>query len=174
MDLFEKKDIENLIDLFALKLDAEGIEGSISIVGGAALSLAYITDRYATTDIDATFPVHPRITEIIQEIALEQNLAQTWINDAVKAYVPFETVPMWVDFKKIGNIQIRIGSAEFLLAMKLKADRGFRDRPDIAALIKLCGLTSLEEIEDLYGRYQHQEILCGRTKEFLCQVLREK
>lgn len=48
MDLFEKKDIENLIDLFALKLDAEGIEGSISIVGGAALSLAYITDRYAT------------------------------------------------------------------------------------------------------------------------------
>ena len=171
MELFDKGKLQELISLFANRLNDEGITGNISIVGGAALSIAYIPDRAATTDIDATFPNDPRIPLIINEIAEEFNLPTTWINNAVNAYIPFETFEMWVHMVKVGGIEVRYASPELLLAMKLKADRGRRDRPDIAELIKLCGINHIEDIEALYARFHHQEVLAARTKDAIVQML---
>ena len=78
---------------------------------------------------------------------------------------------MWVHNQKIGEIEIRYGSAQLLLAMKLKADRGNRDRPDIASLITLCGLTTIEEIETLYERFHHQEVLSPTTRTGVLRML---
>lgn len=171
MEIFEKEDIERFIRLFAKRLSEAGISGKISIVGGAALSVAYIPERLATTDIDATFPSDPLVIEIINQIAIENDLPLNWINSAVTAFIPFETSQMWVEAEKIGAIQIRYASAELLLAMKLKADRGNRDRPDIASLIKLCGLSTIEEIEALYEHFHHQEVLSAKTKSVVLQML---
>ena len=40
MDLFNKPELERLIHIFATKIDGAGISGTISLVGGAALSLS--------------------------------------------------------------------------------------------------------------------------------------
>ena len=74
-----------------MRLSEAGISGKISIVGGAALSVAYIPERLATTDIDATFPSDPLVIKIINQIAIENDLPLTWINSAVTAFIPFET-----------------------------------------------------------------------------------
>lgn len=171
MELFDKEKLEELIGLFAKRLSDAGVTGKISIVGGAALSVAYIPDRAATTDIDATYPNDPRVPNIINQIAEEFDLPTTWINNSVNAYIPFETTEMWIHSQKIGEIEVRYASAELLLAMKLKADRGRRDRPDIAALINLCGLTAIEEIETIYERFHHQEVLRPQTRSVVLQML---
>jgi hypothetical protein len=171
MELFDKEKLEELIGLFAKRMSDAGVTGKISIVGGAALSVAYIPDRAATTDIDATYPNDPRVPNIINQIAEEFDLPTTWINNAVNAYIPFETSEMWVHSQKVGGIEVRYASAELLLAMKLKADRGRRDRPDIAALINLCGLTAIEEVESIYEHFHHQEVLSPRTKGLVLQML---
>lgn len=171
MELFDKEKLEQLITLFAKKLSDAGITGKISIVGGAALSIAYIPDRAATTDIDATYPNDSRVTDIINQIAVEYDLPTTWINNAVNAYIPFETTEMWIHSQKVGEIEVRYASAELLLAMKLKADRGLRDRPDIESLIRLCHLKTIEEIEEIYERFHHQEILAAKTKSVVIQML---
>lgn len=172
MELFQKEDIEQLIYLLATRLNNAGVSGKISIVGGAALSVAYIPERAATMDIDATYPSDPRVGAVINQIAVERNLPTNWINNAVNAYIPFEATEMWVQRQEIGQIEVRYASAELLLAMKLKADRGNRDRPDIAALIKLCGLTTLQEIEALYELFHHQEVLSPKTKSAVLLMLK--
>ena len=171
MDLFDKAELERLIHLFATRINEAGISGTISLVGGAALSLSYLQDRQATTDIDALLPRDIRISEIIAEMAVEENLDKNWINDAAKAYVPFETEQQWVDHFRVGGVLVRIASAELLLAMKLRADRGFRDRPDIEGLIKACGIKSITEIDELYEKFHHQEVIREETRQIVMRLL---
>ena len=90
-----------------------------------------------------------------------------WINDAVAAYVPFETRDMWIEIITIDSITIRVASAELLLAMKLKADRGMRDRGDIEGLLGLMQLKNLNEVREIYEKFHHQEVLSDRT----CRVV---
>ena len=171
MDLFDREEIQRLLELLADRLASAGISGTISLVGGAALSLQYLTDRDATTDIDAILPQDEIVGTIIQQIALEEDLVPTWVNDAVKAYVPFETNEMWIELFTVGAITIRIASAELLLAMKLKADRGMRDRGDIEGLIKLLEVKEVHKIEEIYERFHHQEVLSERTLAVVKQIL---
>lgn len=174
MDLFNKAELERLIHLFAVKINRAGISGTISLVGGAALSLSYLHDRRATTDIDALLPDDKRISEIIAEMAAEENLDENWINDAAMAYVPFETQQQWIDLYRVGGVLVRIASAELLLAMKLRADRGFRDRPDIEGLIKICGIKTIDEIDGLYGSFHHQEVIREETRQVVLKMLAEE
>lgn len=171
--LFDKAELERLIRLFASRLDDAGISGTISLVGGAALSLSYLQDREATTDIDALLPSDLRISEIIAEIAVDENLDKNWINDAAKAYVPFETEAQWVDLYRVGGILVRIATAELLLAMKLRADRGFRDRLDFEGLIKVCGISTMPEIEALYGGFHHQEVIAEKTRLVVIEMMKK-
>ncbi len=171
MDLFEREDLQRLIRLLAVQLDSRGVTGTVSIVGGAALSIQYLVDRDSTTDIDALLPQNPQVTEVINEIALQENLPSNWINDAVKAYVPFETQSMWVELFTVGGITIRVATADLLLAMKLKADRGMRDRPDIEGLIRLSGHKEFSQIRDVYEKFHHQEVMAERTSRLVQGIL---
>lgn len=171
MYLLERADIERLLRLLAIRLSDNGIRGTISLVGGAAISLEYLIERDATTDIDAILPQHPLVSSIIQDIAEEEALSPDWVNSAVTAYVPFETSQMWKEIMTVGSITIRIATAELLLAMKLKADRGLRDRSDIEGLIKLMKIRSVSEIDEIYEKYHHQEVLSDRTKSVVREML---
>jgi hypothetical protein len=45
-----------------------------------------------------------------------------------------------------------------LLAMKLRASRA-RDHDDIGFLLGACGVTTIEQAQEIYERYLHQEVL---------------
>jgi hypothetical protein len=173
MQLFERGDIERLLGVLAHRLADAGVTGTISIVGGAAISLEYLVERDATTDIDAILPQHPLVSTVIQEIADEEALNSDWVNDAVTAYVPFETSQMWRVIMTVESISIRIATAELLLAMKLKADRGLRDRGDIEGLIRLMEIRDITEVHEIYEKYHHQEVLSDRTRLVVEQLLQE-
>jgi hypothetical protein len=79
VDLFERKDLQRLLRLLAVRLDAAGVSGTVSLVGGAALSLRYLVDRDSTTDIDALLPPSPIVDRVIKEIAEQEKLDSGWI-----------------------------------------------------------------------------------------------
>ena len=171
MELFERKDIQRFIELFAQKLNDAGVKGKVSIVGGAAISLQYVHDRDSTTDIDALLPQSPAVHSVIEEISKSENLPENWINDAVKAYVPFEVGTMWMDLFSVGEVSVRVASAELLLAMKLRADRGSRDRGDIHKLLEICGCRSIMEVQEIFERFYHQEVMGERTSLIVQKLL---
>lgn len=46
-----------------------------------------------------------------------------------------------------------------LLAMKLRANRGRRDSDDIAALLDICDIASVDQAQELYETYHSQAVL---------------
>jgi hypothetical protein len=77
----------------------------------------------------------------------------------------------WREYLIVGSIVVQIASAEYLLALKLNADRGRRDRPDIEALIPICKLSTIEEIDVLFESYFPQEVLKPETREVAEKML---
>jgi len=56
-----------------------------------------------------------------------------------------------------GRVYIAVACAEALLAMKLRAARVGRDDDDIAVLLSICDVGTLEAAEDAYERYYPRE-----------------
>jgi len=149
--------LELLHDL-AARLRARDVSVGIRLVGGAALAIAYY-DRRATFDIDAVFsPVEP-VLEVVAEIAAEQNLPSDWLNSNAMGYVPFVGPEAWVEVFADGDVTVSVARPEMLLAMKLAANRGRRDNDDIAALLEICEITSVEQAQAVYESYHAQGVL---------------
>ncbi len=64
---------------------ARGKRGDIVIAGGAALAVVFDT-RNVTHDIDAMFQPSSDFREIIDEMAVEHDLENDWLNDGVKRF----------------------------------------------------------------------------------------
>lgn len=129
MALLSKEEIEKaLARLGELALD-QSTPVELLLVGGAAMVLAY-NARLSTHDVDAII-LSPRQAEIVrslaQQVAIEQDLPEEWLNDGAKGYLvgysEGETI-----FTAPG-IMVRLPSVAQLLAMKLSA---WRDDVDIA------------------------------------------
>lgn len=76
-----------------------------------------------------------------------------------------------MDLISIGEVTVRVASAELLLAMKLRADRGLRDRDDIYNLLVICGCKSILEVEEIYEKFHHQEVMDGRTRQVVKEMM---
>jgi len=56
-------------------------------------------------------------------------------------------------------VSISIGSPQMMLAMKLFSNRGIRDSDDIEYLLSTCGVTSVQDAQEIYERYHAQDVL---------------
>lgn len=157
-DLLEPGDIQPLLRELARRVSANRARVGIRVVGGAAIALLN-ADRRVTQDIDVL--IHPAgsVQDVVDEMAAEHGLRPDWLNDAVKAKTPFVGDDDWVELLREGDVSVFIASTPLLLAMKLSANRGIRDTDDIHFLLEACGVESLEQAQEIYERYHHQEVL---------------
>lgn len=167
MESLDRAKIERLLTELCKFISQLGIEGSIQIVGGAAMSLNYNSERYATGDIDAIFPEDPRINEFIKNISTRENISEKWINSQFLQYLPFDTSDSWVKVLEVNQINVWVANPRLLLAMKLKADRGIRDRQDIELLLQICEVSSYEDVEDIFEIHNDQSVMKPRTQTFV-------
>jgi hypothetical protein len=126
----------------------QGISGvSVRIVGGAALRLVYF-ERATTADIDAQIEPIGQITPIIEQIALDRGWPSDWLNNEAVGFIPAwgQTVD-WESIFDDENVSISVAPIDALLAMKLNAARPGRDTDDIAKLLVLNGVRSIEVAE---------------------------
>ncbi len=160
-----------LVALQALgdELLREGVRGQIFIVGGAAIALAYSTRR-VTKDIEAVFEPRAAIYRAAEKVAVELELPEDWLNDAVKGYMPgADEHPR--PLPEIRGIEVTTASPRYLLAMKLMAMRFGEDDEDIEFLLGECDLHGVEEaLEVLRDMYPSREPPL-KTRLFLEEIL---
>jgi len=150
--------VRSLLEELARRLDLAGVSAGVRVVGGAALAVLDV-DRRATADVDAVVVPAGAASKVIQEMADEYDLPANWLNDAALAYIPLVGSEDWIEIYRSGQVSISIGSPQMLLAMKLFANRGIRDSDDIEFLLATCGVTCVQDAQEIYERYHAQDVL---------------
>ena len=147
----ERDEILTLLTELGDRLERKRVRGELLLVGGAAMALAYSTRR-STADLDAIFEPKKVIYDIARAMAGEHDLPLNWLNDAVKGFMPGPD-PNATVFLEHAGLVVRVASPRYLLAMKLLASRIERDEDDIALLLRLSGITTVEEALALVEEY---------------------
>ena len=146
-----KEDMHALFDALSEKLRRKRARANIYVVGGSAMALAYSRERI-TRDIEARIEAgHGALIEAVHEVATEQGLARSWLNDQAVSAIPRTRDTRARTLYATEPLAVTGASAEHLLAMKLEAGRA-ADEADIAALVKFLGLRRIEEGVDIHRR----------------------
>lgn len=82
-----RDEIRVLLDDLSAELAARGARAELFLVGGAALAVAYDATR-ATRDLDAVFMPTDVVRQAATAVAGREGLAEDWLNDAVKGFLP--------------------------------------------------------------------------------------
>jgi hypothetical protein len=160
-----------------------GTKLQIAVYGGSALMLAS-NFRFATEDVDVSElerPLPDWLVAVVHEIAAKNDWQDDWFNDGVALHLSsladraadhleFGTFPR--DGSPPGLV-VSVPSAEYLLALKLKAVRvmdpvrGEMERLDILNLMQVVGISSVEEAIALLGRYFPVSAASSEKQRFL-------
>jgi hypothetical protein len=151
-------EMDTLLRELARQLNQSDTTAGIRIVGGAAIALMN-DQRRTTRDIDAALHPAAAVKAAAADIAQAHGLPRDWLNDAALAYIPPVGAEDWIDVVREGSVTISIGSPQMLLAMKLHANRGRRDADDIDYLLGVCGVTTVQDAQEIYERYHAQDVL---------------
>jgi hypothetical protein len=146
------------------ELQRLGEAAMIFIVGGAAMALAYNTER-ASADIDATFEPRDVVLDAAAVVARRLGLDRNWLSEGVRDFMP----PMPDDHprgERIGRaLVIEVASPEYVLAMKSMTTRqSAGDLADAVHLCRMLGVSDEAGLEAIVRRY-----FPGRT--FIAQEL---
>lgn len=155
------------------KLGETGERSGIRIVGGAALALRYF-ERESTVDIDA----HPiGDTELVltagREIAVANGWPDDWLNNQAAGFIPEygRRATEWETLYDDGRVVIQVAAPDAMLAMKLRANRPGRDDTDIAKLMVICGIDTVDGAEELYEDFYPAEALPERAVRMVTRIL---
>ena len=140
-----REDIRALLDDLAAELAARGARAGLLLVGGAALAVAYDATR-AARDLDAMFIP----TNVVRQAAAAEHreLAEDWLNDAVKGFLPGPG-PDAQRFSSSDSLIADVASPGHPLAMTLFAARAEIDAEDIILPYRQLGFTTVDEGLDL-------------------------
>lgn len=186
-------DRDALLDAFDQIGRAAALAGTklqIAVYGGSALMLAS-NFRFATEDVDVSKLEHPLprwLSEVVHEIARKNHWQDDWFNDGVAFHLSsladraadhleFGTFPR--DGSPPGLV-VSVPSAEYLLALKLKAARvldplrGETERLDILNLMQVVGISTGGEAVALLGRYFPVSATSSEKLQFLLKHMNRK
>lgn len=163
-----REDILSALAAVADVLAAEGIDGRIYVVGGAAMAIAYQRDR-VTRDVDAVFAPAAAVRAAAVAVAVERGLPDDWLNDAVKGFVP-GTDPEQVPVFSRPGLEVGAASARVMLGMKVLAVRVELDADDIETLARILDLRTADEVLQVVTSLYPAAMIPPRSQ-FLVQEL---
>lgn len=162
-------------------LNGKNVEAEIIMVGGAAI-LANYGFREMTTDVDAIIHASSSMKEAINRTGDKFNLPNGWLNaDFMRTVSYSPKLNLHSKHYKIfsGVLRVRIVSAEYLVAMKLKSGRDYKhDLSDIVGILAEHQKSSTpltmqnisKAVTDLYGGW---EAIPSHSKSFIEDVFKE-
>ena len=180
---FDRDALLDAFDRIGRAAARAGTKLQIAVYGGSALMLAS-NFRFATEDVDVSKLEHPLpawLGTVVREIAQQNGWADDWFNDGVAFHLSpladsaadhleFGTFPR--DNETAGLV-VSVPSAEYLLALKLKAFRvldplrGETERLDILNLMRVVGIAGVEDAIALLGRYFPLSAASSEKQQFL-------
>jgi hypothetical protein len=186
-------DRDALLDAFDRIGRAAALAGTklqIAVYGGSALMLAS-NFRFATEDVDVSELEHPLpgwLAAVVDEIAKENGWLDDWFNDGVAFHLS-PLADRALDHLEFGTfprdgtppgLAVSVPSAEYLLALKLKAARvtdplrGETERLDILNLMQVVCISTVEEAMALLGRYFPVSAASSEKQRFLLKNMNRK
>jgi hypothetical protein len=160
-----------------------GTKLQIAVYGGSALMLAS-NFRFATEDVDVSElerPLPDWLAKVVHEIAERNHWPQEWFNDGVAFHLSL-LADRSADHLEFGTfprdgtppgLVVSVPSAEYLLALKLKAIRvtdplrGETERLDIVNLMQVLGISTADEAIALLGKYFPVSAASSEKQRFL-------
>jgi predicted nucleotidyltransferase len=160
--LLSADEIRELLVELGSRLAADGIEGRLFVVGGAAMALAYSRER-VTRDVDAIFEPKTVVYDAATALAAERRIPPDWLNDSVKELVPaLADGGVTVAFSAPG-ITVQVAGPEYLFAMKAFAARVETDGEDLRTLAGVLGVRSVEQAMEIVVRHYGAARLSPKT-----------
>jgi len=140
--------------------------------------------RFATEDVDVSQLEHPLpgwLAAVVHEIAEQNRWQDDWFNDGVAFHLS-SLADRSIDHLEFGTfprdgtppgLAVSVPSAEYLLALKLKAARildplrGETERLDILNLMQVVGIATVEDAVVLLGKYFPVSAASSEKQRFL-------
>ncbi|MBE3560766.1 MAG: hypothetical protein IMW89_16325 [Ktedonobacteraceae bacterium] len=161
------QDIYQLLTELGSELEHLGLDDTLEImmIGGAYM-LTHLQNRDFTEDIDI-FPLNFQITsstskvtktvqKAIRAVAKRYGLRKDWMNDVAASMLgglgPEPELELWMTS---GKLRVYVPSSEYILAMKLFADRE-KDGDDIEALCQQLRVETRDQAQAILDRYVYQ------------------
>jgi hypothetical protein len=180
---FDREALLDAFDEIGRAAVQAGTKLQIAVYGGSALMLAS-NFRFATEDVDVSElprPLPDWLERVVGQIAEKNRWRDDWFNDGVvfhlssladqrADHLEFGTFPR--DGDKPGLV-VSVPTTEYLLALKLKAFRimdplrGETERLDILNLMRVAGISSIEDAIALLGRYFPMSAASSERQQFL-------
>jgi hypothetical protein len=173
MTRFDRDGLVDGLSKLVAALRESGDRNGIGIIGGAALALRYF-ERESTVDIDAhVIGDHASVLAAGREIAEANGWPDDWLNDQAAGFIPYygRRATEWETLYDDGRVVIQVASADAMLAMKLKANRPGRDDTDIAKLMAICDIHTVDAAEGLYEDFYPAEMLSDRALRMVTRIL---
>lgn len=171
MFMFERAELEAAIADLVAALNARTVAACITIVGGAAITLAYDETREGTSDIDAFYRHDAAVLDAARAVGARRGYPPDWFNDRALAWWPILGDPCPGVVRTDGSVTIEIASADVPLAMKLRAVRGARDLSDIEVLLPIVEVTSVAQARRLFERYYPDDPFSARAEAAVLNIL---
>lgn len=153
MPAFSREKIQHLFEALNDELRRTKVQGSLHLVGGAVMCLAF-NARDSTRDVDAAFEPSTKVREAALRVSDREGVSEHWLNDAVKTYLSDQGT--FNLFLELSNLRVFCADARYMLAMKCQAMRvgeGYRDEDDIRYLLRNLGIESYDQAEKILAAY---------------------
>ena len=159
MDALSADDMRDALEDLSEELRRDGVKTRLYLVGGAAITMAF-RDSRQTYDLD-TLIVEGRgpVTEAARRIARKRGWPETWLNEGAVPYMGELPDRKARTVFGTANLVVTAASAEFLLAMKVRAGRAI-DLDEIALLADELGLRTAREVYDVHEKSSPQCRFC--------------
>ena len=165
------EDIQLALEEVAEIMQARSQRGRLYLVGGAAMMLAYSSDR-GTQDVDASIEEgHVAVCEAVREVSERHGWPRTWLNEGAVAYMPERDKRHFVTVLSHPALTVVVATPDVMLAMKAKAAR-LIDRSDMEKLLHLHGYTTLRQVEEVVEAVFPDEPLTKRQRRDLSSMIR--
>jgi hypothetical protein len=155
----------------------EGVTLEVSLYGGAVFTLVY-GSRDATKDVDAMVRPAAVARKLAKKVATELDLPEDWLNDNVKQFLAEKEAKRELSGDEFGEgLRISVPTAQYLLAMKLRACRpplpGYAgDYADIRFLVTKMNLKSVDAAEAIHDKFFPHDALSAAAKEVVASTLK--
>jgi hypothetical protein len=161
----DRAEITELLTELGRRLQANGVEATLYVVGGAAIAIQF-DSRRVTKDIDAIFHPETTVRDVAETLAGERGLPRRWLNDSAAAFVPDPSDDVDAIPFEAPGIAVSIASPRHLLAMKMAAFRP-TDRPDLERLFVALDITTPEQAADIATEVYGDHRALPRREELL-------
>ena len=162
------------------KLNRNGMHAEIIIVGGGSILINY-SFRLSTTDIDAYTQASASFKEAVNRVSDKHGLPNGWLNSDFRRTESYsDKLVQYSEYYKTfyNMVNIRTITREYLIAMKLKSGRKYKnDLSDIVGIldehIQRNDPISFEQIQKAYEQlYGSWDTLPNDTTVFISSLFK--